>query len=133
MKPEAAQQFVRMIKDMVAQGLKPSITDTYRTYEAQYSGFDWDLYVASGGSKTDTKKKPGTKCKKKGTNDAMAFPGTSNHGLGIAVDISPAAVQKWISKNGSQYGWSWAEGKACNEKWHMTYLPQGPFPVQPGA
>lgn len=135
MKPEVAKQFVNMVKAMVAQGLKPSIGDTYRTYEAQYSGFDWDLYVASGGSKTDAKKKPGTKCKKKNTNGgtAMAFPGTSNHGLGIAVDINPAAVQKWISKNGNQYGWSWAEGKACNESWHMTYIPQGPFPIQPGA
>jgi len=135
MKPEAAQQFVRMIKDMVAQGLKPSIGDTYRTYEAQYSGFDWNLYVASGGSKTDTKKKPGTLCKKKGTNGetAMAFPGTSNHGIGIAVDITPRAVQRWISKYGSQYGWTWAEGQACDELWHMKYAPQGPFPLQPGA
>lgn len=141
MKPEAAQQFIRMIKDLVAQGLKPFITDTYRSYEAQYASFDWDLYVASGGSRTDTKKKPGTKCKKKGTNGgiALAFPGTSNHGLGIAADIGPAckpadrAVQKWISRNGSQYGWSWAEGRSCNENWHMIYLPQGPFPPQPGA
>jgi hypothetical protein len=132
MKPEAAKQFVNMIKAAVAAGLKPQISDTYRTYEVQYNGFDWDLYVASGGSKTDTKKKPGTKCKKKGTNGetAMAFPGTSNHGLGIAVDIFPAATQKWVSQNGKAYGWTWAEGKACKEKWHMKYAPQGPFPPQ---
>lgn len=133
MKPGApSQQFISMIKAMVEQGLKPQIGDTYRTFETQYNGFDWDLYVASGGSRTDTKKKQGTTCRKKGTNGevSMAFPGTSNHGLGIAVDISPRAVQKWISTNGSSYGWSWAEGKACGEKWHMTYLPRGPFPPQ---
>jgi LAS superfamily LD-carboxypeptidase LdcB len=53
----------------------------------------------------------------------MAFPGTSNHGLGLAIDIFPENVQAWVRKNGTKYGWSWHEGRAAKEFWHFTYDP----------
>jgi hypothetical protein len=122
--PQAATAFAQMYRAMLAAGLKPNLTDSYRPYSVQSNGFDWDEYVLTGGSITDTKARKGATRRKKGTrNTAMAFPGTSNHGWGKAIDISPAPVQNWIKKYGVQYGWSWYEGRACNEDWHYTYDP----------
>jgi hypothetical protein len=124
----AADAFILMKAAMDAAGVEYNLTDSYRTFEVQNDIFDWDAYVASGGNRTDTSPKPGTVRRKKGTNVAAAFPGTSNHGLGIAIDIFPVDgasinVQKWIRENGVTYGWSWTEGRSINEPWHFTYKP----------
>jgi len=122
---EAADAFIRMIADIKAAGLTPALSDSYRTYDAQNAGFDWDLYISTGGSRSDTSPTRGAKRAKKGTNGgtAMAFPGTSNHGWGKAIDIGPTNVRNWIKANGVKYGWSWYEGKSVGEDWHFTYDP----------
>ncbi len=50
-----------------------------------------------------------------------ARPGTSNHGLGIAVDCPFADAQAWIMRNGRRYGWNNDEGASVGERWHMAY------------
>ncbi len=121
---EAADAFIRMVEDMKKEGLKPRLSSAYRTYDVQSSIFDWEHYIATGGSYTDKTPKPGAKRRKLGTaNTAAAFPGTSNHGWGKAIDIYPKNVQDWIKKNGVKYGWSWYEGRSVNEDWHFTYDP----------
>lgn len=60
---------------------------------------------------------------------AAAIPGTSNHGLGVAIDINTgigfgsftSAQYKWLAKNGPAYGWTNVEGRAVNEPWHWVY------------
>jgi hypothetical protein len=121
---EAADAYLRMVEDMKKEGLNPVLGSSYRTYEVQTAIFDWEYYVATGGSYNDTSPKAGAKRRKiKTENVAAAFPGTSNHGWGKAIDIQPKNVQDWIKKNGVKYGWSWYEGKSVNEDWHFTYDP----------
>lgn len=55
-----------------------------------------------------------------------AFPGTSNHGWGIAVDVLTRAAAAWIMRNGHRFGWSWDEGKRVGEWWHMRYVGASP-------
>ena len=53
-----------------------------------------------------------------------AVPGSSNHGLGRAVDVtkpSEAALHEF----GPRFGWSHAEGAAVGESWHFTFV--GPY------
>lgn len=60
---------------------------------------------------------------------AAAVPGTSNHGLGLAIDISTgigfgsftSAQFKWLAANGPRYGWTNTEGRSVNEPWHWVY------------
>ena len=111
--PAAADAYLAMKQTSYEDGLTDSdwnLSDSYRTYDQQNAGFDWDLYDKTG------------KKAKKGTNGriAMAYPGTSNHGLGKAIDLSGKA-QDWVRKNGEQFGWSWDEGKSVGEPWHFRY------------
>lgn len=59
-----------------------------------------------------------------------AVPGTSNHGLGIAVDIGDAgsygtAAYAWLTAHGPAFGWhnpAWARpGGSKHEPWHWEY------------
>ncbi|WP_229872237.1 M15 family metallopeptidase [Promicromonospora soli] len=60
-----------------------------------------------------------------------AVPGTSNHGLGQAVDLSGgiesfgSAEYSWMAANAGKYGWehpAWAEpGGSKPEPWHWEY------------
>ena len=50
--PDAADAFIKMWKDMKKAGLKPFLTDTYRTYASQYRIFDIDLFISTGGTAT---------------------------------------------------------------------------------
>lgn len=65
--------------------------------------------------------------RKIGTNGKIpiAFPGTSNHGSGITIDINQNNIQAmdWMRVNGTTYGWSWTEGSSIGEPWHFNYLP----------
>ncbi len=121
---EAADALDRLIAAARADGV-PDIgaSGGYRSYSKQQDIFDWDLYIATGGSRTDVKPASGAKRKKKGTNGtvAVAFPGTSNHGWGKAIDASGKKFKKWLKVNGWKYGWSWYEGKSVGEDWHFTY------------
>lgn len=61
----------------------------------------------------------------------VAAPGTSNHGLGIAVDIASAPTVSvhyntpefaWLTTNAGRFNFSWEEGKSVNEPWHWDYV-----------
>ena len=102
LRPEAAQAF-----NALAREGELCVTDSYRSYAAQV-----DVYG----------RKP----------DLAAVPGTSNHGLGLAVDLcggvesfgSPA--YRWMQANAPRYGWvhpAWAEpGGSRPEPWHWEYV-----------
>jgi len=66
-----------------------------------------------------------------GTGNLAARPGTSNHGLGLAVDLATPQMRALVDHIGRQYGWSKWWSDAPSEWWHLTYQPghyQGPDP-----
>ena len=112
--PAAANSYLQMKSAYEKEnpGKTFSPTDAYRPFSVQYRKFDWDLYNSTG------------KRKKIDTNGkiALAYPGTSNHGWGKAIDLFPKHAQDWVRTNGMKYGWTWDEGKAAGESWHFTYI-----------
>jgi hypothetical protein len=62
-----------------------------------------------------------------------AKPGTSMHGLGLAIDLAGSvtgnkAAYQWLVENGAAYGWenpAWARrgGSGNYEPWHFEYRP----------
>ena len=62
-----------------------------------------------------------------GTGNLAARPGTSNHGLGRALDLPPATVEA-VRKYGDLFGWNHAHSDAPSESWHHLYLPSQAHP-----
>jgi len=83
--------------------LRPTGQDSsYRTYDRQV--YYWNLYQS-------------------GKGNLAARPGTSNHGLGHAVDVATPKMRAMVDQIGKKYGWSKTE--APNEWWHVCYT--GPY------
>ena len=58
---------------------------------------------------------------------AAAYPGTSNHGWGLAVDCrNPTGAQAWLLRNCERFGWSHDEGARVHEPWHFRYVGASP-------
>jgi len=66
-----------------------------------------------------------------------ATPGTSNHGLGVAIDMASginsdaSSTHRWMEVNGPRFGWInpyWAENNnpadGQHEPWHWEYDPR---------
>ncbi|AEG42927.1 D-alanyl-D-alanine carboxypeptidase family protein [Isoptericola variabilis] len=111
---DAAEQLTRLSEAYEAKfGVPIPITDSYRSYEAQ---------VAVRAAKPHL----------------AAVPGTSNHGWGIAVDLSypissgRSAEYVWLRVNGPDYGWdnpAWARPNGSKpEPWHFEFFAGGPIP-----
>ena len=71
---------------------------SYRTYEQQQ--YFWNLYQHGG--------------------NLAAYPGTSNHGWGLAVDNATPQMRSIEDEIGGRYGWKKTE--AFSEWWHMNYV-----------
>lgn len=109
--PEAASDYNRMVAAAAADGISWGITDSYRPLEIQDKIFDWDLF-----NRTGKKSKKGT-----GGRVAAAFPGTSNHGWGSAVDLKVKkgdAAHTWLTQNASKFGFS----PLASEPWHWDHV-----------
>lgn len=88
-------------------GLKPEGPEgSYRTYEQQV-----ELWAAY----------------QNGTGNLAAVPGTSNHGLGVAIDLAETWMRSWIDEHGARYGW--AKTEAFSEWWHVNYIGGVSFPT----
>lgn len=111
---DAAEQFAALnaaYRDRF--GADIPITDSYRSYDAQVA-----VRIA----------KP----------HLAAVPGTSNHGWGLALDLSTpisggaSAEYTWLRVHGPDYGWdnpSWARpGGVKPEPWHFEFFAAGPVP-----
>jgi lysozyme len=77
---------------------RPAAT-AYRTYREQL--ILWRLY-------------------KSGRGNLAAVPGTSNHGLGHAVDLAQTRMRTWVDHHGAAFGWRKVE--AFSEWWHVNYV-----------
>jgi hypothetical protein len=74
----------------------------YRTYERQV--YFWNLY-------------------RSGRGNLAAYPGTSNHGWGLAVDLASYGDRQKVDIHGRKFGWSKGCSDAQSEWWHIKYNP----------
>ena len=98
-----------MMDDCRAAGLSPIICSSYRTYDKQEELFEQQVqeFINQGYGKLDAQKKAA---------GAVARPGTSEHEIGLAIDIvdennqrlnqyqENTAVQRWLMQNSWRYG-----------------------------
>ena len=112
-----------------AQGYGLFVREGYRTQEEQQQLMDEKIeaYENEGKSKPEAKKL---------AEQWMAIPGTSEHQLGIAVDINADTskssrddVYKWLEENAHRYGFikRYPSNKTditgvINEPWHYRYV-----------
>ena len=118
-----------MFDDARAQGYGLFVREGYRTQEEQQQLMDEKIeaYENEGKSKSEAKKL---------AEQWVAIPGTSEHQLGIAVDInadttksSSDDVYNWLAENAHTYGFikRYPSNKTditgvINEPWHYRYV-----------
>ncbi len=123
-----------MMDDCRAAGLNPVICSSYRTQEKQEQLFAAQMapYLDAGCSPEEARRQAAK---------AVAVPGTSEHQLGLAVDIvdeanqnldesqEDTAVQQWLMENSWQYGFilRYPNDKSevtgiIYEPWHYRYV-----------
>jgi murein L,D-transpeptidase YcbB/YkuD len=61
-----------------------------------------------------------------------AYPGTSNHGWGRAVDLEHHSMRAWIDEHGERFGWG-KHGDAPQEWDHITFEGGGEVGPDPGT
>ena len=119
----------QMFDDARAQGISPIVISGYRTHDKQEVLMQEKIaaYEAEGNSKSDAKSL---------AENWVAIPGTSEHQLGIAVDIradkqgsTNEQVYEWLSQNAYKYGFilrypsNKVEITGINyEPWHYRYV-----------
>lgn len=112
-------------------------SDCYRTYDQQKAMFDrrYSLSPTTRRPEVTRRFENRTYYLKPGVAPS-ASPGTSNHGLGLAVDISGASGGrlKWMIGDGFlncpvlRYGFSWEVKDGPNaESWHIRYVTGDTF------
>lgn len=124
--PSLQQMFYEARK----QGVNPLVREGYRTKDEQKGILQnrIDKYISEGYSKSQAKSK---------ALEEVAQPGTSEHELGLAVDInagngsSPEQVYSWLAENSYKYGFilRYPSGKESitgidYEPWHYRYVGQ---------
>ncbi len=122
----------KMFDDARADGIYPVVYSSYRTQAKQQWLYDSEIadYVAKGYSREEAEAIART---------WVAYPGTSEHQIGLAVDIdsenkavqSNEMVWDWLAKNSYKYGfiYRYQEDKTDitginPEPWHYRYVGQ---------
>jgi hypothetical protein len=67
-----------------------------------------------------------------GRGAQAAVPGTSNHGLGLAIDLATRQMRQIVDEIGASYGWAKRWSDAPQEWWHLRYRP-GVWQAPPSA
>ena len=119
-----------MLADARAAGILPRITSSFRTDEDQQAIMQEyiDDYLAQGYTQAEAEAE---------ARNWVALPGTSEHQIGLAVDISTAdwnkqsayIVWEWLENNCTRYGFilryteEWASVTGTSpEPWHFRYV-----------
>ena len=119
----------RMFDACRAQGFELFVREGYRTHEEQKRMFDEKIeaFMEEGCSRKEAENL---------AKGWVAIPGTSEHELGLAVDINPEPdmpdaerVYTWLEDNSYKYGFikRYPADKAAitginNEPWHFRYV-----------
>lgn len=77
-----------------------SVVAGYRTYARQV--YFWNLY-------------------RSGRGNLAAYPGSSNHGLGAAIDLANQTSRHYVDLYGAPYGWAKRWSDAPGEWWHIKF------------
>ena len=110
-----------------AQGLSPMVREGYRTHADQQAMMDEYInrYLAEGCTDEEARQK---------AESYVAIPGTSEHELGLAVDINSTTddawpLYNWLAANAHEYGFilRYPDGKTSitgidYEPWHYRYV-----------
>lgn len=113
-----------MFDTMRSEGVYPTVASGYRSEETQRELLENKIlaFMAEGHSKSEAKEL---------ASEWVAQPGTSEHHLGIAVDInaeetksSSDEVYSWLEKNSYKYGFI---KRYPAEKTHMTGIANEPW------
>lgn len=112
-----------------AEGIYPIVREGYRTAKEQQATFDEKVqaYINEGYSRSKAEK---------AAKEWVALPGTSEHQLGLAVDINADKskcdnneVYAWLAENAHEYGFilRYPQGKTeitgtGYEPWHYRYV-----------
>jgi peptidoglycan hydrolase-like protein with peptidoglycan-binding domain len=114
-----------MVGSAASDGVTLGATGTWRTYDQQVALFRQRYTTTPGEGKKKTWQ--GVDYWKIPKVAGAATPGTSNHGLGLAVDLSAPRQPKqwltdkelsWLAENGPEFGF-WNTVK--DEVWHWAY------------
>lgn len=124
----------KMLADCRAAGYSPRVCSAFRTYSKQVELFNNDVrkYERQGMSEADAQAK---------TAESVAIPGTSEHQLGLAMDIvwsgyqqlddeqANNKTQQWLMENCYKYGFILRYPKDKSditgivyEPWHYRYV-----------
>ena len=130
----ALADFRKMLHDCEEAGMKPAVCSAYRTQEYQEGLYQRRIerYVEDGYSPEEATELAGR---------SVALPGTSEHQLGLAVDIvddrnwnldesqAKMPTQQWLMENSWRYGWilRYPNEKSqltgiIYEPWHYRYV-----------
>jgi D-alanyl-D-alanine carboxypeptidase len=97
----AAKSFLQLRADAQRAGVNIGVNDSYRSYDEQVKMAKEKGLYSQGG--------------------LAAKPGTSDHGLGKALDLQlDAKAQQWMKQNAKNYGFV---NNVAGESWHWTYKP----------
>ena len=118
-----------MFDDARSEGIYPVVVEGYRTHgeQEQMMSEKIDSYKAEGYSKKEAEKL---------AEEWVAVPGTSEHELGLAVDINPDynysgddELYRWLADNAYKYGFilRYPDGEEsitgiAYEPWHYRYV-----------
>lgn len=120
LRPEAYEALKKLAEAALKDGIKLTVSSTYRSYEYQKNLFDY--WVSVDGLEEAERE--------------SARPGTSQHQLGLALDFAPVddafdktPAGKWVYENASKYGWSLSFPQGYEyvtgyrwECWHFRYI-----------
>ncbi|MDH6181807.1 hypothetical protein M2152_001989 [Microbacteriaceae bacterium SG_E_30_P1] len=121
LREDAAYWWWRLRADYAATwGVLLDVTDAYRNLAEQW--YYWNAYQAGWGN-------------------VAAYPGRSNHGWAIAVDIYTPSYggsagtpqHDWLVEHAPKYGWTWHTGKASGESWHWEFTQTPTMPADLGT
>ena len=119
-----------MVNDALTHGIilqATSTMDSYRPLAVQTAIFR-ERYTPTFHAGWATRKCDGITYYQRPGTAAAACPGTSNHGLGIAVDVANASGNRlnWLLANAQKYGFSW---EIQSEPWHIRYTAGDRIPA----
>jgi len=130
----AYEDFLEMMKDCEDAGNQPAVCSSYRAQEYQENLFRKrvERYIEDGYDQEEATRLAGT---------SVAIPGTSEHQLGLAIDIvdnrnwnldesqAEMPTQQWLMENSWRYGWilRYPNEKSAitgiiYEPWHYRYV-----------
>lgn len=130
----AYEDYQAMIADCEAAGMDPVVCSSYRTWETQKELYQNRIYrfKLQGYSEEEATELAGT---------VVAIPGTSEHQMGLALDIidsdnwkldetqASMPTQQWLMEHSWEYGWilRYPEGSSEStgiiyEPWHYRYV-----------